>query len=365
MVKLTKAFFITVGLAEVYDTVREDFLSVLASVSDINCYCVAVETFHKAKGTYHLHSYVAYTDGVPVAELSACVRLFATGVCDIQPCKSKKSVLKYITKEDPRPLFNCPESCLSFAYRSRAWAKSTRTFSFADPFVLEHPNYHRILQSLHSEVRGRCGRVQLHFEMPNEWYVGWPMRVLDYFARAFRHPRNELRALYLHGYAGTGKSRCVEELLGFVSMDGGDRQECGYSPVPGQFFFGDYVGGNYSHVIFEEWAESSFKGNWWQIKRLMEGKPFKVDVKFGGSRVLRVVCPVVFVSNEYPPQDPAFLRRIVIVDADEKVYEKPKAIVPKVEAVEVDTIVVSSSEEADHSEEEVVHPQSIQAVTPP
>jgi len=364
MVKRTHAFFITVAVGELYEEVRSDLLSILEAFDCVKEYCIAVENYHCNKGTFHIHCYVQFGNGVLLSDLQAFLRDFTSGSLNIQSCKSRKSVLKYITKEDASPLFNCSESCLSFTYRARAWATRTRTFSFKDPFVLEHPNYYRILQSLHSEVRETRGRVQLHFKAPNAWYTGWCMRVLDYFAHAFRVPRQDSRALYLHGLAGAGKSRAVEELLECVRsqddmVSASDRV---YAPVPGQFFFGDYHAGDYSVILFEEFQEDQFKRNWWQIKRVMEGKSFKCDVKHGSSVFRRCRAPVIFVSNEYPPQDPAFLRRVVIVDADEKVYDRPKAVVPKEEVEEVQEVIeVSSSEEDVSLPEANVPTESIQA----
>jgi hypothetical protein len=49
-------------------------------------------------------------------------------------------------------LFNCRLSELLFSYRAYAGARSSPAFRFSDPFVLEHPQYYRLLQEIHSEV---------------------------------------------------------------------------------------------------------------------------------------------------------------------------------------------------------------------
>ena len=68
------------------------------------------------------------------------------------PCRSRRSCLKYISKEDEEVFFNCREAELSFAYRAKAWSRRTYAFKLGDPFVLEHRNHWRFLQELHREV---------------------------------------------------------------------------------------------------------------------------------------------------------------------------------------------------------------------
>jgi hypothetical protein len=63
--------------------------------------------------------------------------------------------LKYISKEDEDPLFNCPVDRLSFSFGAKFWAANTPTFSYRDPFVLEHLNKYKFLEKLHLEERER------------------------------------------------------------------------------------------------------------------------------------------------------------------------------------------------------------------
>ena len=60
------------------------------------------------------------------------------GQIDVQPCKSKKSWLKYITKEDDDPYFNVKVSDLHFRYRTMHWCRGNRRLDIAHPFVAEH-----------------------------------------------------------------------------------------------------------------------------------------------------------------------------------------------------------------------------------
>jgi hypothetical protein len=57
---------------------------------------------------------------------------------NLQKCKSKKNWLKYITKEDETPYFNCAVNQLSFRIRCLFWAKENNEFRVTHPFVVEH-----------------------------------------------------------------------------------------------------------------------------------------------------------------------------------------------------------------------------------
>jgi hypothetical protein len=59
-------------------------------------------------------------------------------------------------------------------------------------------------------------------------------------------------------------------------------------PVNGQFLFGDYLEADV--VIFEEFSWERFKFNLPQIKRVLERKPFSVDVKCSCKKDTEVSC---------------------------------------------------------------------------
>jgi hypothetical protein len=82
-------------------------------------------------------------------------------------------------------------------------------------------------------------------------------------------------------------------------------------PVNGQFFFGDFT--MCDIVIFEEFSWEGFKSNFPQLKRLLEGKAFSVDVKCKCRRDISVTCSVILVSNEEIVDDEGFARRLRVV----------------------------------------------------
>lgn len=67
---------------------------------------------------------------------------------DLQKCKSKRNVLKYISKEDDQMFTNIKFGNFSFFYRACKWSDNKENFNFSDPFVAEHKNNYNYLQKI-------------------------------------------------------------------------------------------------------------------------------------------------------------------------------------------------------------------------
>jgi hypothetical protein len=81
-----------------------------------------------------------------------------------------------------------------------------------------------------------------------------------------------------------------------------------YMPVPGSFFFGDYGTGAYDHIEFENYSRC-----YPQIKHLLDRVSFSVDRKNRNPQNIKALVPIVFISNNEPYCDRAFLRRLEVV----------------------------------------------------
>lgn len=94
---------------------RSDFINFF---TDIVTFCVAVEISKVSNSVdNHLHAFLEFGSPIFVDELSDYIRIFAAcNHVDVQPCKSRKSCLRYITKEDREVYFNCRVSELNFNY---------------------------------------------------------------------------------------------------------------------------------------------------------------------------------------------------------------------------------------------------------
>jgi hypothetical protein len=322
---------------EKYEGVRSDFLCYF---NDLEEYCVSIEINHANKGD-HLHAYLCFKCLLDCEDIRNCLSWFE-GTVNVQNVKSKRNVLKYITKEDDEAFFNIAESQLSFYYRSKNWARRTRTFRYDDPFVLEYPQYYRLLSELHREVSNRPNGNKINYSIPNEFWPGWCMQVLLAVVSKIRG--KSWKALYIYGESGVGKSFIVERCLGCFD-------KCNiYLPLPGRFFFGDFIEKFHDVVLFEEFDFDVFRTNFSQIKRITEGKCVSVDQKFGSRRVIRVKCLVIFVSNYEPYNDLAFLRRLEVINGLEKMESYPKVRVPKEEVDGFETEVIEIESDTDDEE---------------
>lgn len=340
--KTSKEFLVTLGPVDYYACIRQDFL---CNFECVETYCVSIEKYH-INNKVHIHCFLKLKVGAYLSEVRDCLSWFE-GSLDVQSVRSRRNVLKYITKEDTEAVFNCRVGELSFAYRSYHWAKSTRTFRFSDPFVLEHPQYYRVLRELHQEVACRSPCLVPNKCIVEEFWPGWAMECLLQVYRQLWS--GEFRALYVYGRPGVGKTftiQCVFKALGLLSV---------FMPVPGTFFFGDFNPGHYDCVMFEEWDFKVFSSNYPVIKRIIDRRFFSVDCKQSFPRKFRVKQPIVFISNFPPHLDRAFTRRLELVEALSSLENVPKIKVPKMEVdgaeeeemecIEIDTTSSDSENE--------------------
>jgi hypothetical protein len=331
------SFFLTVGPVEYYESVRSDFL---AYFEGLETYCVSIEKNH-ANSEVHIHAFLKFHVQCTCDFLREVLSFFE-GTVNVQCCKSRRNVLRYITKEDQSPLFNCRSSELSFAYRANVWCRSTLSWSYKDPFVLEHPQYYRLLREMHSEEHSRsfCRKPARQI-LPLYFWPGWALELLLQVYKQLW--QKEKRAVYLHGLPGVGKTyitRRVLEALGLSNV---------YLPVCGTFFFGDFKQSTYDSVLFEEWSFDSFEKNYPAVKRIIDRMHVPVDRKFQDRSEIIVRCPIIFISNESAYSDRAFLRRVQVIDALENLENVEKVRVPKMEVdgpeEEVEVIEISSDED--------------------
>jgi hypothetical protein len=158
--------------------------------------------------------------------------------------------------------------------------------------------------------------------------------------------------LYLFGKAGIGKSFIVQRALDEFNL------RTIFMPVPRHFFFSDFDSRIYDCVLFEEFEYETYKSNIFQIKRLLEGRDFAVDEKYKSRRVIKVKVPVIFVSNECPYGDEAFLCRLEVINALESMEKVPKIRVPEEEVdgpetMEVIEVPSDTEIEEDENEENI------------
>lgn len=325
-----RLFFVTVDIVESYDTLREDFVSFF---DDLLCYCCVIEKSNvSSRIDYHLHCFLEFKSNIKVNDLADYIRVLVDGVrVDVQPCRSRKSTLKYITKEDRAPFYNCKLSELHFNYRAYQWAVNSPVFRYEDVFVMEHRFCYRYLEKLHAEVRlmKAVGSSRLR-SVDIFYHCGWAQSVVDWWNKRISSKVHKAKQLLLRGVSNVGKSTFIEKLVGSQNMG------CVFMPDVGKFAFQGFDSSLHKVVLFEEFNPQYHCMS--MLKRLLAGEAFAAPVKCAFAKLIKFRGPVIFVMQDTTVWDmeAAFINRLCIVEATSPYWE---------EEVEVREIKVEPSEE--------------------
>lgn len=278
----------------------------------------ALETFAKSlvvaeekheDGASHLHVYLQTNEKFDFEELKV---LFAENYLkfkDIQACRSTKTWVKYITKEDEEPVYmGISYSMFHFAYRSRRWAKETKEFSYRDPFVLQHTNQYKLLEKLHREHWGT--KIKRKFEPAVTYFNDWTKQVADYWNlwANGKGAKGKRRCLFISGESNVGKTYFVQKYLLQRSIDT-------YKPSAGKFFLDGYR--DHAVILFEEFREEVFPMG--IMLTLMAGEETVQHIKFECAQTIQHKGPIIFITNNPIPQNEAFQNRCYEVSASQEV----------------------------------------------
>lgn len=332
-------FFITVSLndLDVYKDIKRDFVE---SFSSLITYCCSLEkTVIEKKVNNHLHCYLHFDHDIFIKDLVIyCNELFPSCKFDILPCRSTRNVLKYITKEDYEPYYNCSSSKFHFNFLAHKWAVDNPVFRYDHPFVLNHRNCYRFLISFHQEVRKKLSDTGCFFERISESYLGWPLLVATWWNSIIKKSgQRKRRMLYLYGDSNVGKSTYIENLIGL------DNLKYVFYPGVGKFFMQDFDVHYHKVVLFEEFEYKFCVPSF--LKRLLEGRLFAYPVKGQSDKIFKFDGPIIFISNFYHIEDIALLNRLFVVEADSPYWENESVKVPKEENDSEEIVVLSSSED--------------------
>lgn len=321
-----RVFFITVSLDHYVDTVRQELLDYFDS--NLVSYCISVEKSIVSRNvSYHLHCFLEFSNSVYVDDLRQYIDLIFDGCkIDVQACRSKKSCVKYISKEDVYLLSNIKVSSLHFNYRCYVWAGSVSCFSYLDPFVVEHRNNYRFLRSYYDEYVFKKLNKFNGFHNISRSYVNWCMDVCVWWNKYHSYFCLKRPCLYLYGETNVGKSTFVENVVGEQNMP------YVFYPGVGKFFMAGFNVNFHRVILFEEFEYKFYPVS--LLKRLCEGRPAAFPVKCEPDKLIKFQGPIIFISNFNVISDEAFKSRLLFVNADVPYWEAAVGSVPKVEAEE-------------------------------
>lgn len=226
-------------------------------------------------------------------------------------CKSPKSWLLYISKEDKCPfLFGVRISELSLYARAWHHAKSTyktlRPIDKSDPFLVGLGQYQRfglqIIEQHLTDLREKAANAR-PVMAPNERCQ---------ITRELLGALEGVKHLYIVGSPGNGKTEVVDWYL-----RGKNYWKAG---EPSSFLFGT-LPDKVDYIWFEDFDMFKYGGHLNNLLSLMDHKETTISRKGVDDRT--VICPArfVFISNFNVPSDyPMFQRRVQVVNVNHKMY---------------------------------------------
>lgn len=342
-----KLFFVTVSL-DVDDVSckeywRSDFL---CCFDNLVSYCIALESSSEAsKVNYHLHAFLEFDEPIFVDDLSEYIRsCYNNCRVDCQPCKSRRSCLKYISKEDTQLLTNIKVSSLHFNYRVYCWARSTSTFKYTDPFVVEHRFCYRFLKQYFDDFLFHEGNKFKCLYRAEHCFHNWTLECVIWWNKYFNSFVVKRPCLYLYGPSNVGKSTFIEMLIGKNNL------KYVFYPGVGKFFMQGFRSDFHKVILFEEFDIKYHCVN--MLKRLCEGRDYAYPVKCEPDKNIRFCGPIIFISNYREIADEALSNRLLFVSAEVQYWKGLPAVAPKNESLsdgEKENVysIVSSEEEGD------------------
>lgn len=336
-------FFITVELLTIYEELRCNFVN---SFVDVVTYCCSIERSVSSKRvSNHLHCFLELKEKLLLVKVrEKVVDFFGEGVhIDVQACRSRRSALKYISKEDRNVYYNCKQSELHFNKRVFDWASNVTYFSHTDPFVVEHRFCYNYLQKYFNDLKFEKFGKFMGFKKVECTYVGWAMECAIWWNKRIVSTLFKEKQLYLYGPSNVGKSSFVESLIGRHNMD------YVFYPGVGKFFMQSFREEFHRVILFEEFQyEFHCKS---MLKRLLEGRMSAYPVKCGVDKLIKFNGPIIFVSNFEVIDDDALRNRLFFISADSPFWEALRACLPKEEPEDEndgpETFTLSSSDSED------------------
>jgi len=208
-----------------YEGTREDFEEWLDLCFDgaITRYVIAME--EHADGSMHLHGYVSLpveSEEIPdppcADTFTASLAIWVGKGANVEACRSVKTWIKYITKEDKDAVLRevSPHEC-SLYFQTAFLAKKEK-FRWNHPHVAAHANTAHVVRNMWDAFRDeveadvQCDQLQQPYPLAIGEFT-WMRNACAIVNNYIRNPDFKRPHLYLWGSPNSGKSTWVNSLL--------------------------------------------------------------------------------------------------------------------------------------------------------
>lgn len=288
MPKPSRMFLFTLNVRDVdhSDSLKSDILDILINVDS---YCIAKECSDNINCKYHLHCFFEFGENVYLSELRNFFSCSFDSPFDLQSVKSKRNVLKYISKEDVDLLTNIKASSLSFTYQLHRYVLVNKVFSCNHPFVVQHWNCYKFIERYHDEYYVKNSKFFYGFSQVVDSFNGWANEVCSWFNCFISSPYHfKKKHLFLYGESNVGKSTFLNRILMQVP------DELIYRPSYGSFAFQGWSS-KFVITVFDEFDIENFDLS--MLLRYLDGSKFPVPRKCLTDLIVCNSGPVLIVSN--------------------------------------------------------------------
>lgn len=137
---------------------------------------------------------------------------------DCQPCRSKKSCLKYITKSDVDAYTNIKVNLMHFNFRCNYWAQNAIKFNCTDPFVVEHRFQYRSWNDICKISKKKLKYYKGLKKYEGEVYDTWMKPVVEWYNQVVYIVNSGMKIykrqqLFIVGPTNVGNSPLLKKLL--------------------------------------------------------------------------------------------------------------------------------------------------------
>lgn len=264
-------------------------------------------------GGVHQHCFIETREPMQLNDLREIILTLTDDIgFDLQTCKSRKSWLIYITKEDANPyIYNVKLGETSLWCRANNHIKNKykrpAPIDKADHFMFSVGNHKNVVIELANNHIKKLRRDEDLARVTRE------PNMSCWLTRAIYRAYLDGQHLYLHGAPGMGKSALVDRLI-----HGKKVWRAGH---PDRFMFSE-LDETVEVVLFDDFQPMNYESLLPRIQSLMDKYPTTVSIKGQPDETRLIKAQFIFVSNDTIPSCMCSLeRRVSFYSVDHKMYE--------------------------------------------